>query len=123
MSPLIKATLASCLVLGTLIPACAQPPQHVRVPASHPYRQTGIVMRRTPPHIHRAPIGAGGPASNGITIRKVFLWAQPAKIEPHIREVPSGRPIRVVGSQGGFYAVIMHDDRQGWLPGDAVRPR
>ncbi len=123
MYPLIKAAVASCLALGLLMPACAQPRQHMRVPASHPYRQTGIAVRGTPPPIRRAPVVMGSPASNGITIRKVFLWPQPAKIEPHIREVPSGRPIRVIGSQGGFYAVIMHDGRQGWLPVDAVRPR
>jgi len=127
MYPLIKATLAPCLALGLLMPACAQPPQHIRARASHllysPYRQTGIVVRRTPPANRRGPIVIGGPASNGITTRKVFLWPQPAKIEPHIREVPSSRAVRVVGSQGGFYAVVMHDGRQGWMPVDAVRPR
>ena len=129
MSSPIKAVLASCLVLGPLTAACARPPLHVRTP--HPQRQPQIVIRRgpqivvgrRPPPIHRSPVGGGNHASNGITTREVFLWARPAKIEPHIREVPNGRPVQVVGSADGFYAVIMHDGLRGWMPRDAVRPR
>lgn len=105
MSPIIKAALAACFVFEPLISAHAQP---------RPIR--------TPP-VHRAPVGVIGFSGNGITTRKVFLWRQPAKIEPHLREVPNGRPVEVVGSRDGFYAVIMHDGLHGWLPEDAVRPR
>lgn len=106
MFSLIKATLAACLVFGPLISVHAQ---------VHP-------IRKLPP-FHRAPVGTAGFAGNGSTTRRVFLWRQPAKIEPHLREVPNGRPIQVVGSRDGFYAVIMHDGLRGWLPEDAVRPR
>lgn len=111
MSPLVKTTFikaafAACLVLEPLFSAHAQ------------HRP----MRVGPP-IHRAPTGVAGFSGNGITTRKVFLWRQSAKIEPHLREVPSARPVQVVGSQSGFYAVIMHDGLRGWLPEDAVRPR
>ena len=123
MSPLIRAALASGLVLGSLVPANARPPQPVRVRVPHPQRQTQIVVRRRFPPIHRAPTGVLNRFGNGITTRKVFLWAQPAKIEPHIREVPNDRGVQVMGSQDGFYAVIMHDGLRGWLPRDAVRQR
>lgn len=106
MSPIIKATFAACLAFGPLTSAHAQPRP----------------IRKLPP-VHRAPVGVAGFGGNGITTRKVFLWRQPAKIEPHLREVPNGRPVEVVGSQAGFYAVIMHDGLRGWLPEDAVRPR
>ena len=106
MSAAIKAAFAACLVFGPLFSTQAQPRP----------------LRRLPP-VHRAPVGVAGFGGNGITTRKVFLWRQPAKIEPHLREVPGNRPIQVVGSRNGFYAVIMHDGLHGWLPEDAVRPR
>ena len=77
---------------------------------------------RQPPLRH-APAGVVARAGNAVTTRKVFLWAQPAKIGPHLREVPNGRPVLVAGSQNGFYAVTMHDGLRGWMPTDAVRLR
>lgn len=64
-----------------------------------------------------------GSRSNGVTTRNVYLWSQPAKIEPHIQQVDRGRPVQVVGQQVGFYAVVLHNGRRGWVPVDAVRPR
>lgn len=82
-----------------------------------------------PPHSRKPlpppSVGTGQPvsAANAVTSRNVYLWRQPAKIEPHIQQVDKGRPVQIVGQQSGFYAVVLHNGRRGWLPIDAVRPK
>ncbi len=115
MKPMRYFLVALALPGGLVFsPVASARPAHAPVPPPH---------RRKPAPPVTVVTGQPTTADNAVTTRNVYLWRQPAKIEPHIQQVDKGRPVQVVGQQSGFYAVVLHNGRQGWLPIDAVRAK